>query len=120
MAEHNRTGAEGERLAQQWLEANGFTVLHRNWRHGRAEIDIVAREGRFLVVVEVKTRASGQWGEPELAVNRAKRKQLIRAADELVRLQAEDLEVRFDIISIVNSAEGQEIVHIPNAFYATL
>ena len=53
MAEHLRTGAAGEQLACQWLETHGFKVLHRNWRYGHDEIDVVAREGRFLVVVEV-------------------------------------------------------------------
>lgn len=119
MAEHNRTGARGEQMACQWLRERGYAILHRNWRHGRGEIDIVAREGNFLVVVEVKTRMSDRWGEPELAVGPGKRRQLIRAADELVRTFAEDLEVRFDVISITQKPEGPEILHIPNAFYPT-
>ena len=65
MADHNRTGEQGEQLACQWLEAKGFSILHRNWRHGRDEIDIVARDGDFLVVVEVKTRNTARWGDPE-------------------------------------------------------
>jgi putative endonuclease len=119
MAEHNRTGAKGEQLACEWLQAKGLAILHRNWRHGRGEIDIVARDGDFLVVVEVKTRGSDRWGDPELAVGPAKRRQLIRAADELVRTFAEDLEVRFDLISITHTPQGPEILHIPNAFYPT-
>lgn len=119
MAEHNRTGKKGEQLASRWLREHGFTILHRNWRHGRSEIDIVAREGDFLVVVEVKTRMSDRWGDPELAVGPAKRRQLIRAADELVRTFAEDLEVRFDLVSITHTPDGPEILHIPNAFYPT-
>lgn len=119
MAEHNRTGKKGEQLASRWLRERGFTILHRNWRHGRSEIDIVAREGDFLVVVEVKTRMSDRWGDPELAVGPAKRRQLIRAADELVRTFAEDLEVRFDLVSITHTPDGPEILHIPNAFYPT-
>ena len=65
MATHLSTGKQGEQLACQWLEAKGFSILHRNWRHGRDEIDIVARDGEFLVVVEVKTRSTGRWGDPE-------------------------------------------------------
>ena len=80
MALHLELGAAGEQLACQWLLANGYTILHRNWRHGRDELDIVAREGGELVVVEVKTRATGRHGEPEDAVSPAKRRKLMRAA----------------------------------------
>jgi putative endonuclease len=120
MAEHLRTGADGETLACQWLEAKGFRILHRNWRHGHDEIDIVARDGRFLVVVEVKTRGSARWGDPELAVGPTKQRNLMRAADELLHTTAEDLELRFDVISITHTPSGPEVLHIPDAFYPTL
>ena len=120
MAEHLRTGAAGEQLACQWLLDHGFTVLHRNWRHGRDEIDIVAREGRFLVVVEVKTLTSSRWGDPEDAVDQRKRMKLMRAADGLIEQTEEDLELRFDVIAITHTPQGPEILHIPDAFYPTL
>ena len=120
MAEHLRTGAAGEQLACQWLEGHGFTVLHRNWRHGRDEIDIVAREGRFLVVVEVKTLTSARWGDPEDAVDHRKQMKLMRAADGLIEQTPEDLELRFDVIAITHTPQGPEIFHIPDAFYPTL
>lgn len=120
MAEHNRKGAEGEQLASRWLEANGFTVLHRNWRSGRGEIDIVARDGDFLVVVEVKTRGSARWGPPELAVGPAKRRMLLNAATELLQTVEEDIELRFDVLSITHTPAGPEFLHIPDAFYPTL
>jgi putative endonuclease len=118
--EHLRTGATGEELAARWLENNGLEVLHRNWRHGRNEIDIVARDGRFLVVVEVKTRSSDRWGHPELAVDNAKQRKLMSAADALVHSIEEDLELRFDVLSITFTDAGPEFFHIPNAFYPTL
>ena len=120
MAEHLRTGAAGEQLACQWLLDHGFTVLHRNWRHGRDEIDIVAREGRFLVVVEVKTLTSSRWGDPEDAVDQRKQMKLMRAADELIEQTEEDLELRFDVIAITHTPHGPDILHIPDAFYPTL
>ena len=120
MAEHLRTGAAGEQLACQWLLDHGFTVLHRNWRHGRDEIDIVAREGRFLVVVEVKTLTSSRWGDPEDAVDQRKQMKLMRAADELIEQTEEDLELRFDVVAITHTPQGPDILHIPDAFYPTL
>ncbi len=120
MAEHLRFGAAGEQLACQWLESHGFVVLHRNWRHGRDEIDIVARDGRFLVVVEVKTLASDRWGHPEHAVDQRKQAKLLRAADALLDATDEDLELRFDVIAITHTPGGPEILHIPDAFYPTL
>lgn len=120
MAEHLLTGAAGEQLACQWLTDHGFTVLHRNWRHGRDEIDIVAREGRFLVVVEVKTLTSARWGDPEDAVDHRKQMKLMRAADELIEQTEEDLELRFDVIAITHTPQGPDILHIPDAFYPTL
>lgn len=119
MAEHLRTGAQGEQLACQWLEANGFTIIHRNWRHGRDELDIVAREGRFLVVVEVKTLSSEQWKQPEQAVDKAKQRKLFRAAGALAHTVEEDLELRFDVISVTFAPEGPRILHLPDAFYPT-
>lgn len=117
MAEHLETGAQGEDLACEWLKKSGMQLLHRNWRHGRGELDIVARDGRFLVVVEVKTRSSDRWALPEEAVGPAKQRLLMQAADELVRGQDEDLELRFDILSITHGPQGPEFLHIPNAFY---
>lgn len=120
MAEHIRTGTEGEELACRWLQAQGFSIMHRNWRAGRGEIDIVAREGDFLVVVEVKTRSSARWGSPELAVGPAKRRHLMQAATELLHTFPGDLELRFDVLSITHTPRGPEFLHIPNAFYPTL
>lgn len=117
---HLRTGAEGEELACRWLEARGVKVLHRNWRHGRDELDIVARDGRFLVVVEVKTRRSGHWGDPEMAVDRAKQRKLMRGAEAYLFSIPDDLEVRYDVVSITHTRSGPEVLHIPNAFYPTI
>lgn len=68
MAMHLRTGAEGEQAACQWLDQRGYRIEARNWRHGRLEVDIVARHGRTLVIVEVKTRRSDRYDGPADAV----------------------------------------------------
>jgi putative endonuclease len=120
MAEHLETGEAGEQLACQWLLEHGFSIVHRNWRYGRDELDVVAREGRFLVVVEVKTRSSDRWQEPEEAVDQRKQRKVLRAAEALVHSIEEDLELRFDVISVTFAPEGPRILHIPDAFYPTL
>jgi putative endonuclease len=120
MAEHLVIGAQGEQLACQWLENKGFRILHRNWRHKRDELDIVALDGRFLVVVEVKTLTSAGWNTPETAVTTRKQQKLMRAAVELAYQTPGDLELRFDVIAITHTPQGPEVLHIPNAFYPTL
>ena len=120
MALHLELGAAGEQLACQWLLANGYTILHRNWRHGRDELDIVAQVGSELVVVEVKTRATGRHGDPEDAVSPAKRRKLMRAAAAYVETFDLHTDIRFDIISVVmEPGSPNEVFHIPEAFYPT-
>ncbi|NJM41045.1 MAG: YraN family protein, partial [Anaerolineae bacterium] len=58
-------GAWGESIAAKHLEAQGYTILHRNWRHGHGELDIVARKGELVVFIEVRTRTSDAFGAPE-------------------------------------------------------
>ncbi len=117
MAEHNELGRKGEALAVEFLVSNGYEILARNWRYGRAEIDILAQKNGFLVVVEVKTRTSDVYGKPEIFVNRKKIGLLMEAVNAFMEEKNLDLEVRFDIISIVSNRYGNRIEHIKNAFY---
>ncbi|MBL8002990.1 MAG: YraN family protein [Flavobacteriales bacterium] len=110
----------GEQLACQFLERKGFAILHRNWRNGHDELDIVARDGRFLVVVEVKTRSTDRFGHPEEAVGPAKARKLLRAADAFIATTGTDLELRFDVVSVTLGRTEPELLHIPDAFYPTL
>ena len=76
-----RSGKQGEELAVAYLREKGYTILDTNFRAGRNEIDIVAREGDMLVIVEVKSRRSNYFAEPEYSVTKDKQKALIRAAN---------------------------------------
>jgi putative endonuclease len=120
MAEHNDIGKAGEALAQKYLKDKGYTILETNWRHGKDEIDIIATDGKFLVIAEVKTRQSNRLGEPEVSVNRDKQRFLVRAADAYIQRKNIGLETRFDIISILMKNENATINHIVDAFYPTL
>ena len=116
MATHNDLGNEGEELAVGHLVQNGWKILERNWRFGREELDIIAQKDDVLSIVEVKTRFSNFLGEPYEAVSKSKQKSIIRAANHFVEKNDLDLEVQFDIISIVLNKNQQKITHIEEAF----
>ncbi len=120
MAEHNELGKQGEEIATKYLRSKGFVVLERNWRFGRNEVDIIASDNTFLVIVEVKTRSSAAFGEPEIFVTRQKQKFLIRATNVYINWKNIDLETRFDIIAITITNSKAKIKHIRDAFYPTL
>lgn len=117
MAEHNELGQRGERLACAFLKEKGYTILQTNWRRGRLEIDIIALDGGELVFIEVKTRATSLFGEPENAVNPIKRRHLVQAANAYVIKSGYDKSSRFDVISIIIDNDHYTLNHIPDAFY---
>lgn len=117
MKEEHKTGAEGEAHAVQYLRSQGYEILETNWRFGQEEIDIIARNKDYLVIVEVKTRSSKAFGEPEAFVNRQKQRHLIKAAGAYIEKNGLDLEVRFDIASVMKHGEAYKVQLIENAFY---
>lgn len=117
MAEHNKLGKIGEEEAVHYLERKGYLILHRNWRSGHKELDIVASLNHEVVFVEVKTRHATMFGMPEDAVDNRKIRRIVAAADAYLRRYAIDLPVRFDIITIVGSKPPYHIEHIEEAFY---
>jgi len=111
-------GRVGEDLAHRHLRRRGCTVVARNYRtpSGSGEIDIIVWEGDTLVFVEVKTRSTSDFGEPERAVDVQKREKIRRAAqDYLRRVEVEWKQARFDIVSIV-LAKPPRIDWIRDAF----
>ena len=74
MALHNELGKLGETLAANFLQANGYTIVERNWRVNRIEIDLIARLDDTLIFVEVKTRSSDYFGSPEVFVTKRKKR----------------------------------------------
>lgn len=116
MASHNDFGRLGEDLAVEYLTGKGYEILERNWRNRHKEIDIIAKDGEMLVIVEVKTRQSDAYGEPDVAVTRQKQRLLIYAANAYLFRNNLDVETRFDIISIVFKEGKPVIEHIQDAF----
>ena len=110
-------GRAGEDAAAVLLARSGFRVVDRNFRGGAGEIDIVARRGRLLVFCEVKTRRTARWGDPSEAVNYAKRNRLRRLAAEWMRAHRPgDVDVRFDVVSVIVRAGRVQARHVPDAF----
>lgn len=120
MAEHNELGKSGEEYAYEYLANKGFRILEKNWRHNRDEVDLIARHAEYLVIVEVKTRSTVYFGEPEVFVTRKKQSFMIRAANAYINYKNINLETRFDIISVLISGTRVAIRHIEDAFYPTL
>lgn len=118
MAEHNDFGELGENIALEYLTKKGYKVLDKNWRYLKAEVDIIAQKEKTLVIVEVKTRSSDFFGNPETFVSKAKIKLLIAAANAYVDKKDLDVEVRFDVIAIVKNNKHTQINHIQEAFVA--
>ena len=116
MAKHNDFGKLGEELAVNYLIGKGYEILERNWRNIHKEIDIIAKDGKDLVVVEVKTRQTDEYGEPDIAVTKKKQRMLIAAANAYILKNGLDAETRFDIVSIVFKDGEPVIEHIEDAF----
>ena len=116
MAKHNELGRQGEELAAQYLMEKGYEILERNWRNRHQEIDIIAKDGDELVIVEVKSRQSDDYGEPDLAVTRRKQSLLIAAANAYIFKNNLDVNTRFDIISILFKDGNPVFDHIEDAF----
>jgi putative endonuclease len=116
MAKHNDFGKIGEDFAVQYLTDKGYEILERNWRYIHKEIDIIAKDGEELVIVEVKARQSDDYGEPDLAVTKRKQRMLIDAANAYIFKQQLDISTRFDIVSIIFKDGEPVIEHIEDAF----
>ena len=117
MADHNDLGKLGEELAVAFLKKDGYTILETNWTFQKAEIDIIAKKGNHLAVVEVKTRSSIDFGLPQDFVNPKKIQLLVKAINEYVLSNDLDVEVRFDIIALHKNGNGFKIEHLEDAFY---
>ncbi len=116
MAEHNELGKKGEQLAIDYLIKKGYTIRDKNWRFQKAEVDIIAQKGDILAVVEVKTRSTDYFGNPQDFINPKKIKLLVTAINEYVISKDLDVEVRFDIIGIIKTKNKLKIEHLKDAF----
>jgi len=110
-------GEKGEAIAATYLANEGYKILERNWHYGHKEVDIIARQGDEIVIVEVKTREGDYFEEPWEAVSNQKIRNIVEVADAWLLQKKIDLETRFDVISIVFSDDvNYELTHFQGAF----
>jgi putative endonuclease len=118
MADHNDLGNEGEEMAALHLIRSGYDILIRNYMYQKGEIDIIARKKDVIVIVEVKTRSTPDFGDPQDFLKAGQIQRLVATANHFVENFVEDdVDVRFDIIAIIKNKAGTKLEHIEDAFY---
>ena len=121
MAKHLETGKKGENFAVEFLKKKGYEILETNWRFRRSEVDIIAKDKKILVFVEVKTRSYDYFGKPESFISARKKILLQDAASAYMRKINHTWEIRFDIIGILlHNPKNIEINHFEDAFFPGL
>ena len=117
MGKHNEFGKLGEQKAVDFLLKNGYEIKYKNYRYLKAEIDIIAKKENILAIVEVKSRSSDFLENIAETVNQKKIKLLVSAADYYVTENYLDVDVRFDIITILKKGKQFQLEHLEDAFY---
>jgi len=117
MGKHNEFGKEGEQIAADFLLKEGYTIAYRNYRYLKAEIDIIAKKDDIIAIVEVRSRTSDYLENIAETITPKKIKLIVMAADHYIQSSDIDLEVRFDIITILKNRHRFELEHLENAFY---
>lgn len=116
MAAHNELGKKGEDLAVEFLLKKGYEIVARNFIYQKAEVDIIARKENILAIVEVKTRSTPDFGNPQEFLKGRQIQRLIKAVDYFVTEHDLDVEVRFDIVAIIKNKAGTKLEHFEDAF----
>ena len=117
MAEAYDLGKKGEALAVKKLLDEGYQILERNYRYRKAEVDIIAINMDHLIGIEVKTRSTSDFGNPQDFVKPKQIELLVKAMNFYANIQDIDREIRFDIIAIILNSNKTEMTHIEDAFY---
>ncbi len=120
MVSTRELGEIAEGLAQQHLVKLGYEIVATNWYYGHLELDIIARDGEELVIVEVKARSGLRYEHPSEAVTNTKIKRIVEAADAYLTQNELDIDTRFDVITVIFVNQNFELEHFKDAFYPTM
>ena len=114
-------GRNAETLAFEYLIAAGYEILELNWRHKKAELDIIAKHLDSIIFIEVKSRSTDYFGDPAFGVNDKKMKMLVAGATSYMEQVQHDGLIRFDIITIIfYPSDFFELEHYQDAFFPGL
>lgn len=106
-------GIAGEEAAVEFLKRQGYQILQRNFRSSLGEMDVIARDGRVLCFIEVKTRTDEGHGHPLESITEGKKKKLIRTALSYLQLHdLADTEARFDVVAVIPNHDGSRHIEI--------
>jgi putative endonuclease len=112
-----RKGREGERRAEQYLSERGYTVVERNFRSRRGEIDLIAEKGDRIVFVEVKNWAYLDSGDLEYAIDRRKQERIVATSRQFLHAHPEFRRMHFGFDVILVSPNTPEVIHYEDAFW---
>ena len=114
---HQKFGEKSENLAVWYLKKNGYKILEQNYRNRMGEIDIIAKEKKTLVFVEVKSRRSIRYGSPKWAVTPKKQRKISMVALYYLKTTKQsDAKARFDVVAITSNRDEPRIEIVKNAF----
>jgi putative endonuclease len=118
MSDHRQSlGKTGEALALKFLKRRGYKILETNYRTRLGEIDIIAKQKKTIVFVEVKTRHTENYGNPKAAVTPQKQRKISMVAlTYLKEVQKSDSKARFDVVAISNAGSQPQVELVQNAF----
>ncbi len=117
MGKHNEFGKEGEKIAADFLRNKGYEIKCKNYRYLKSEIDIIAQKGDVLAIVEVRARSNDQIIAIADTITKKKIQLLVQGADHYVSMNELDVDVRFDVITILKNKLVFKIEHLESAFY---
>ena len=114
---HQKFGEKSENLAVWYLKQNGYKIIEQNYRNRMGEIDIIAREKKTIVFVEVKSRRSIRFGSPKWAVTPKKQRKISMVALYYLKTTKQtDAKARFDVVAIISNRDEPQIEIVKNAF----
>lgn len=111
-------GKQAEMSVMNFYLNKGFLILERNYRYGRAEVDIIMKNNDLIVFIEVKARRSGGFGTPENFMSKAQQNRVLKVADHYVHLHNWVLKIRFDIVAVSIITNGNYVIEqFEDAFF---
>ncbi len=117
MAKHNELGAKGEQIAIDFLKNKGYQILETNWRIGKAELDIIAKFGKEMIFIEVKTRSGTGYGHPFEAITSIKIARMRKLVSQwCLRNGQTGFDIRLDAIAVLVRNGKVGIEHIKQVF----